>query len=490
MKLFQYEKYTKLQIIIVSIAILVVVNILVSYTSIRFDFSQGKAYTLAPATKKILKNLDDVVTIKLFMSSDLPIALVPLKTDVTDLVGEFKRTSHGKIIVKTLDPKKDTDAQKEAQTIGLPQIQFSQIEQNNYAVSASFFGIEIMYGAKHEVIPQATNTDTLEYDITSAIYKMTQKNDIKVGLRGTNQAQSQQGDQFYTLKTILGKQFQLENVDVASSSGQKIDPSIKTVVVVDADNSAFSEQDIQDFKNYLNNKGQMIFMVDGVYVNDQLQSSEAKHNLFSFFKDYGITLNRNFVLSTQSEIANFTTSSGAFFTNYPYWIKTSNFATHTPEFSNISLLTFPWAASFDIKNNTNANVKTLVMSEKNSWVVDNNAILLPDKIASPDRNTFKKHSVIAEATTKNGGKLTVIASSRFAKEQFLAQGRGNISFMLNLVNDYASGGALSGIRSRLVSVDLIRDAPESSKDPIKYMLIFILPVLIGLYGAHRLVTRK
>lgn len=490
MKLLRYEKYNKAQIVLLSLAVVVVANLLASYISLRFDFSRGKAYTLSSSTKKIIKQLDDVVTIKLFASSDLPVAIAPLKTDVTDLVREFKKASRSKVIVKMLDPKKDTNAQKQAQSAGLPQIQFSQIQQNNYAVQASYFGIEISYGGKSEIIPQATNLESLEYDITSAIYKMTQKNDIKIGLRGTNEGQSQQDDQFFTLKTILGKQFQLENVDVASDSGKKIDASIKTVIVADADNRTFSANDIVDFKDYLRHGGQMIFMVDGVFVSDQLQSSEAKHNLFSFFKDYGITLNRNFVLSAQSEIANFTTSNGGFFAAYPYWIKTRNFVESTANFSNISLLTFPWVASIDSKDTANTTAKSLVKSEKSSWAAESDSVLLPNKIAAPDKKTFSEYPVVAEATLTNGGRLTVIASSRFAKEQFLAEGRDNISFMLNLVNNYASGGALSGIRARLVSVDLIRDIPESAKDPIKYATIFVVPILFGLYGARRLIARR
>ena len=53
-------------------AALVVVNLLGGYIGGRLDLSPGNAYTLSPATRGIVGRLDDLVTVKLFASSELP----------------------------------------------------------------------------------------------------------------------------------------------------------------------------------------------------------------------------------------------------------------------------------------------------------------------------------------------------------------------------------------------------------------------------------
>ena len=49
-------------------ASLVVVNLLGGYIGGRLDLSPGNAYTLSPATRRIVGRLDDLVTVKLFAS--------------------------------------------------------------------------------------------------------------------------------------------------------------------------------------------------------------------------------------------------------------------------------------------------------------------------------------------------------------------------------------------------------------------------------------
>lgn len=478
------------KLMVVTLSAVIIFNSIASFISFRIDFSPGHAYTLTKSTKKIVKSLDDTATIKVFISSNLPVALTPLKTDVLDLIGEFKKAGKRKIVVQIVDPKTNVAAQQEARSLGLPQLQFSQIEKNDYAVSASYFGIVLSYQKKQELIPQATSVESLEYDIASALNKMSAKAESKVGLIGTDQTSALSDDQFYSLKTILGKQYVLENISLASESGSIIDPSFQAVIVADPENTAFDQYSINQFRHYLDQNGQLIFMVDGVYVSDQLQPSEANNNLFSFFKDYGITMHRNFVLSNQSEIANFTTTSGGFFASYPYWIKTNNISHDSPQFANSTLLTFPWAAKLETKDTTLATAIPVVLSTKDSWLATDSTQLLPNKAPLPDRKTMGEHAIVAEATTKKGGHLMVISSSRFIKEQFLAAGRDNMNFLLNVVNNYASKGVLSGIRARFVKVDVIREIPDGMKDPIKYMAIFLLPTLVGLYGIKRLKNRS
>lgn len=479
-KLYQLQKTS---IYLISLAIFIVFNFLISYLPLRIDFSSGKAYTLSRSTKKVLSQLDDIVNLKLFISSDLPLRLLPLKTDVIDLVNEYKNQGKGKIIIKILDPKKDEKAKDEARSFGLPELQFSQIERDKYAVSAAYFGMGIQYQEKKEIIPQMTNIGSLEYDITSAIYKLTRKKPIKIGLLGIKEFVDPKEDEFYTLKKILQQQFELE-------FPTKINQSLKTILVFDDNKKQYATSEVEMISDYLDKGGRAIFMVDGVYVDEGLTTKEATHNLFSLFEGYGLKLNKNFVLSETAEMASFSTGIISFFTPYPFWLKTDNFLEEAVEFSNIHNLFFPWASSVDINKKDKIETRILVKSEKNSWEQKNNFILIPNNIPLPSKEEIKEFNLIVEAKKKSSGQFILIPSSRFVKEQFLNQGQENLAFLINLLNNYASEGILVGIRNRAVFIGQLNQIPEATKDLIKYLNILLLPGIVGIVGGIRLIKRK
>jgi len=476
-RLLNLQKLKIPAICFLAIGAFVVFNVVFSSVSfLRYDLSYGKAYTLSASTKKILHNLDDVVTIKFFASSDLPTRLLPLKNEVTDLLNEYKKENKGRLTIKVLDPKKDQNALTEVQGLGIPQIQFSQLEQDKYAVSSSYFGIALSYGDKKELLPQVTDIESLEYNLTASIYKLTRKELIKIGILGKEDSSNPNQDDLVTFKSIMRQQFDLSFV------GKEIDQSIKTILVFDDNKKEYDSQEIQAIKNYIGNGGKAIFFVDGVWVEDNLSTVPAKHNLSSLLAGYGITLNTDLVLSANAELVNFGNSQVSFLSPYPFWVKTNAFNTKSSYFSNIQQLTFPWVSSV---NGGNALIKT----SNKSWEQKDNFLLNPQNIPQPRVDELKPFAIATELKDKNGA-LLVIPSSRFILEKFLTRTSDNLEFVLNAVNDFASGGALSGIRQRAVSFYPLPDLADNIKDLFKYGNILILPLFFGLYGFARLMKRR
>lgn len=492
LRLLNLEKTEKVSIFLVSIGLFLILNILIQNLVIRADLSAGKAYTLSQSTKKIVGKLDDKVNIKVFISSDLPLRLTPLKTDVVDLVNEYQKVSAGKIKVSLLDPKKDQKGKNEAESLGIPELKFSQIEKDKVAVSATYFGIAIFYADKKEIIPQATNFESLEYDITSSIYKLTQKKLTKIGILGQAEDINPQEDDLAIVKKILAQQYEIEFVNAASESGNmKIDPSLKTLLVFDSYDKKFAKNEKQALNNYLDQGGSAIFMFDGIYISAQLTAQNATHDLFDFFKDYGLRLNKDFVLSQESEMASFSTGQNSYLTSYPFWVKTTNFSSRDSIFSNISSLVFPWSSSITTVRKNNLSTKVLVKAEKNSWILKQDSVSLdPAKLKEPGSNELQSPNLIVETRLKKGGKMVLISSSRFVREQFIEGRPDNLGFVINLVNSYASTGALSGIRARTISIRPLKNLPEGSKDIIKFLNIFAMPALFALFGFVRYIKRR
>jgi len=488
-RLFNLSKIERQMIYLLALTIFLGVNFLLSPLALRLDLSFGKAYTLSPATKKILHNLDDIINIKFFVSSDLPTRLTPLKNDVTDFLNEFKKESRGKIEVKVLDPRKDEKTLNEAREIGIPEIQFSQLEKDRYAVTASYFGIALVYGDKKGIIPQVTELESLEYNLASSIYKLTNEKLPQIGIIGRENIFDPREDELFSFKKIMSQQFDLQFINF-DENVKEINPSYKAIVVFDNGIKEYTQEEAAAIRKYIDGGGKAVFFVDGVWVKDNLSVESSRSNLLSFLAEYGINVKNNLILSTASEMVNFGNETVSFFAPYPFWLRASRFSDQVSYFSNTKQLTYPWVSSLEVTKKNGWETKELVFTGKNSWQQTENFVLNPQEIPEPKTEELKSFTLAAQTKSKNGGEIIVVPSSRFVLERYLSQSSGNLEFVLNVLNDLASDGALSGIRQRAIAIYPLPDIPETQKDIFRYTNIFLLPSLLAVYGVIRVTRRK
>ncbi len=489
----------------------IALNILLLPFSFRLDFSQNQAHTISNATKQNLKNLKQNVTLTLFESAQLPSRITPFRQDVHDMLEEYRRESGGKVVVEIKDPKTDEKAMQDAVQNGIPEIRFSQVEQDNYNVSTGFFGLLVKYGQQTRAINQLSDLDNLEYNITSAIYALSRTETPKVavvgGEAGFSFPQMGQGDPLAPVKEVLSQQYTVTPLEFSAPpvptapdsleqpspapSLPPIDPSIKTVVLFTNDGKQYSNEDISRLNTYVKNKGNVIALLDGISVEQmQLATSEAQHNMFKFTKGYGITVNRDLVLSGAAEVVNFGDQVQSMFIPYPFWFKTNNVNRETGFFSNVNYLTFPWASTIILNKKSGFTVRDIVKSDPRSWRETGPFSLQPAEAVAARPTATSEYVVAAESSVQNGGKVMVISSSRFLTPQFLSQQAGNINFFLNVVNDYASEGALSGIRQRGIQIYPLPSLDRNAQELFKYTNMFLLPALFVLGGAVYLMRRR
>src|SRR3970282_1408795 len=100
----------------------------------------GRAYTLSPATRRLVRGLDDIVTIKLFASRELPAEVALMKRDLDDLLGDLRSAGKGRIRIVERDPAEDADARRDAQTIGIQPVQFNVVGRSELQVKGAHLG--------------------------------------------------------------------------------------------------------------------------------------------------------------------------------------------------------------------------------------------------------------------------------------------------------------------------------------------------------------
>lgn len=489
-KILHLEKMQKPLLFSIAIVAFILLNIILAPVALRLDLSKGKAYTLSPSTKKIIKNLDKNVQITFFVTSDLPTKLLPLKTEVTDLLKEYEKQGN-KIQVKIVDPKQDANALKQAQEARIPEVQFSQLDQDKYAVSTSYFGIEVKKDTTREVIPQVTDVESLEYNLTAAIYKLTRKTIPKIGIIGSSPVLDPRQDPIGAIRSVLEKQFILEPITIATEGGKtSIDSSYAALLVFEDQTKQYDSFQLNVIKSYIDNKGKALFFTDGVWVDEGLNAQPSQSNLLPLLSAFGITVQKNLVLSTSAELVNFGNDLVNIYTPYPFWLKTNMFNARLSYFGNVAQLTFPWVSEIVLQETNEYKPQFLVKTTPQSWIQKDTFILNPQQIPQPQQSDAKEFVIAAQSIKPDGGQVVVFSSSRFILSQFLSRSSGNLALVLNILNDIASGGALSGINQRAIGIYPLPPLDQSVQNVFKYANIILLPALFVVYGVIRLWRRK
>ncbi len=484
---FHLQKVKKSLIYLSAVVIFLILNYLASQLlPLRLDLSANRAYSLSSSTEKILKDMKKPTTITFFVSSDLPTKLLPLRADVVDVLNEYKRAGGGKVTVKLVDPKHDEKAMELAKKNNIFPLQVSQTEQDKYAVSSAYFGVVLENGGKSETIPQLTDLGGLEYNLTSAIYKLTRSDLPKIAITGYNTSLFERSP-ISVFEQVLGQQFGVYSVDF-STKDTKLQPNTKALVVFDNRTKTYTVEETAQIADYIKRGGKVLLFMDGVWVGNKLDVGESKSGLFGLARTFGIEVQKDLLLSESAEIVNFGSEQLSYYSAYPYWLKTSNFASSSL-FSNVTQLSFPWVSSIAQKKE-GGNSLVLVRTTRNSWRQTKDFTLNPQEIAEPQLAQLSVFSVVAQWKTDGKGEIVVIPSSRFVEDQFLSRSSNNLDFVLNILNEYASEGALTGIRQRAAIILALPDLTPQAKDVFKFMNILALPALFACYGIWRITKRS
>ena len=154
----------------------------------RLDLTPGRVYTLSEPTADLLEGLDDIVTIRLFRSSELPPELTPVGRDVDDLLADIDAAGGSNINLVEVDPADDQDVAGEASRLGVSPVRFQVLGEDEMSVRDGYFGLAVQYAGESDVIPVIQRTNDLEYRLATMVRGLTREDRRTVGvLQGDGQ---------------------------------------------------------------------------------------------------------------------------------------------------------------------------------------------------------------------------------------------------------------------------------------------------------------
>ncbi|MBU4210528.1 GldG family protein [Patescibacteria group bacterium] len=451
------------------ISIIVINLIVIAFPQFKLDLTKNKIHTLSPSTKKIIKDLDDVVNVKVYLTQQLPPEVEPLSQSLKTILKEFSGLNSSNFVVKYIDPSKDDDIKTEAIRAGIQPLQFSSVKGDKFEISNGFFGLTLNYADQKETLPVASDIGNIEYFLVSTIKKMASKQ-VPTLLLSSGYGEIDSSE-IQILTKYLSQIYQLETVDLSDTENQLNDSA--TTLLMLGPKEELNQEAIEKITKWVEQKKGFILLTDKFDINTNLQSSLIENiGIENLLNKNGIKLENKLVLDESSSIANFQGPTGPFLTRYPYWIKIlpENFNADIPAVSGLNSLLLYWASPLTVSS----PAQSLFTSSQYSWLVDENADLSPAKQEKISDSELKV-STLAAVNLKDA-KIAVIGDTDFIKDQFITNDQSNLAVLMNLIDYFSSDESLLSIRSKTLDPAPIIPLKDEFKQLIKWVNIAIPPI--------------
>jgi ABC-type uncharacterized transport system involved in gliding motility auxiliary subunit len=475
------------------VVIVVVVNLLGGYLGGRLDLTPGNAYTLSRATRELVRGLDDLLTIRLFASRELPAEVSLLKRDVNDLLRDLRSAGGGNVRVVERDPAGSDQARSEAQNFGIPPIQFNVIGQSQLQIKEGYMGLAVQYADQQEAIPVIQRTDDLEYRLAAAIRGMTRTAQPVVGLVTNPGDEYVRQRTFNTLREGLTQSYEVRSVSLTDSQPPAED--VRVLILAGAPDAP-SDTAIRRLRDFLARGGGALVMAGGMSIDPQQPYFATPRPVAwnDVLADYGVSIRMDMVYDLlANESVSMPTRLGRLLMSYPLWVRAGGTDASVVN-QEIPSLFLPWTSSVDTTGAQPGSVTPLYLSSRASGVEAAQVFLDPQREFPQDSLSPRLLAVLVNAgavgdTTVARGRLIVVGNDDFASDRHVRSAQENGVFVLNAVDWLAQDEALITIRAK------DRRPPqlvlsEGQRGTVKYGNLVGVPVLVGLAGLARLVQRR
>lgn len=468
---------------------LVVLNLFGRHIGGRLDLTPGGEYSLSRATKTMLKQLPDLVTIKLFASSSLPPEIAFLRRDVDDLLGDYRSAGRGKVRVVVLDPTHDSSAARQAEALRIPPVQFNVVGQGSLQMKEGYLGLAVQFANDTRQIPFIRKSDDLEYRLTSFIRELTQTSKPVLGWIRAGEGGSPNGDvSFGTVQEALGRSYDLRTIALAADTSI---PAQAKVLVLSGSVDSLPPAQLAPLRAFLARGGNILLMAGGMTRAPQGQFAMSRPvGWNALTRALGVSIRSDMVydIAANAQVG-LPSQFGQVVLPYPLWPRGISTKASVIDAELPSVL-LPWTSSIDTAGAPKGTVTPLLVTSKLAGLMQQNVILSPQQDFSRANTAQRILAVQVQPKSPGAGRLVVVGNGDFASDHFAQNSPENAVFVLNAVDWLAQDEALISIRSKDRTPPPLAFTNAALRGAVRYGNIIGVPLVVALFGALRLARRR
>ncbi len=319
-KLKSIQQKKDIAMIVAIVAIIILLNFVCSFIFKRFDLTTEKRYTLSESTVKLLKKVDDVIYIKVYLQGDFNPSFTRLKNETKEILDEFRAYSNNNLEYEFINPLENPNKEevakleKELYTKGIMPEQI--IDKSNQKTSETLIwpGAIVTYKNKESVWQiykrqvgyeqeQSINNSVqeMEYGLTNAIRKNSLKKKPEVlFIEGHDE-----------LDTLRAADFMHSLTEYYNVSRVNINHKLYALkdadaIVIAQPDSAFDDKDKFIIDQFVMHGGKVLWLIDPVFTNRDTLNMKGytlgfrnELNLDDILFKYGVRLNPTLIQDLQ-----------------------------------------------------------------------------------------------------------------------------------------------------------------------------------------------
>ncbi len=471
--------------------ILVLINILAARFFYRLDLTEDKRYTLNNATKDILRDLDDPVTVSAYFSEGLPPNIDKARRDFKELLSEFETHSRGNVVYEFINPNKDQDIEQEAIQKGISPVVINVREKDQSVQKKAFLGAILRYKEKTEVIPFVQPGSAMEYSIASGIKKLTLDEKNLVGfIQGHGEPSTFMMQQAMQSLNVLNE---VEGVNLTDSTYL---PKYKTLALI-APTDSIPEEHFKMLDDYLAGGGNMVVAVNRVDGDlNQGMGTDINTGLEGWLAEKGIEVENSFIVDINCGAVSVVQQQGMFsFTtqiDFPYLPIFNTFNEH-PVTSGLETVIMQFASPVSYTGDSALIFTPLVFSSEKSGTQSVPLFFNIEK--KWGENDFPMNGIVAAGVLEgniagsSNARMIVIGDGDFAVngqgQQAQQLSPDNVNLLVNSIDWLSDDTGLIELRTRGITSRLLKQVEDGKKNFLKWLNVLLPVLLIIVYGFLR-----
>lgn len=439
------------------------------------DLTQDNEHSLSAQTVQITKNLQDRVTVKIYFSKDVPVAVQNLEQKLYDLIASLKRDSHVPIVIQRIDLTKPIEREKAAQ-IGVEPLRLTVRSQNKEKIQEIYLGLSLHYQDRMDVIPYVTHDQGFEYRLALSLLKLSRNKLPRIGLLlPKTESENNKYHHLHDIAEQLGEIVTLEphhkNWDASR---------LDALIIVDPTRAP--AHFAVEIDNLLGGGTPVALFASQAHITDNLLQKAKSHGLEKFLKSKGLSLTKRLILDQdQNTLASFNFGGMAAKMPYAFWPKAypSQLNRKHPVTAQIEELILPWAHAIQIEEFARKNVEVIVATSKESFLQEKDRLTIEPRYPEKMKNLplVQDYPVMVEVKSQGlPGTLTVGSAPALIQDNFLNESNfteafSHQVFTANLIESLTWGNSLIDIRSRGQTTRPLTAISPDEKNQITWLLL-------------------
>ena len=235
------KKKDRIITFILILIIIFLINAIINQFTPAIDLTRDKVYSLSKESKTLVRNLKEPMTVKFFVTPNLPPPFSAYEKYIKDIFEGYKSAGGKNLSFEVVDASKDS---AQASQYGVSPTQISVLEKDQTQTKVAYMGLAFIYGDSIETIPFIQSTEGLEYNIDTTIRKMMDKNDKLTRLENNLNVYYVSSPEIYDLLPIGAVELIPDSIMKAVASANKNLMNKVQFINVDMTNPSKENEDL------------------------------------------------------------------------------------------------------------------------------------------------------------------------------------------------------------------------------------------------------